>query len=90
MLAEIGDPTEDTGKGEGGTAPGINWRDRTTGAAQDAVAEEAVMLVGYRTGITAEAEVRREVMVTTPTLPHQDGQRMWGRGQNCRDGGRSA
>ena len=33
------------------------------------MAEEAVTLVGDRTGITAEVEVREEVMVTTPTTP---------------------
>ena len=33
--------------------------DRLTGAAQDAVSEEAVLLVGNRTGLTAEAEVGR-------------------------------
>ena len=33
------------------------------GAAQDAVSEEAVTFAGYRTGITAEAELREGVMV---------------------------
>ena len=47
------------------------------GVAQDEVAEEAVTLVGDITGITAEAELRKGVMVTTPTPPHNDIQIMW-------------
>ena len=39
------------------------------GVAQDAVSEEAVTLVVDRTGLTAEAEVRKGVMVTTPPPP---------------------
>ena len=54
MVGEIGDPTEDTGKGAGGAIPDRSRRDRTTGAAQYAVAEEAFMLVGGRTEITVE------------------------------------
>ena len=69
MAAEIGDPTEDTGKGAGGTVPGITRRYRTTGAAQDEMTEDAVTLVGDRTGITAEADLSEKVMVTTPPLP---------------------
>ena len=44
-------------------------------AAQDAVVEEAVTLVGDKMGQTAEAEVRKGVMTITPTPPppHQDG-----------------
>ena len=68
MVAEIGDPTEDTGKGAGGTVPETR-RDGTTGTTQDLVAEEAVPLVVDRTEITVEAEVRGGVMVTTTTLP---------------------
>ena len=87
----IRDPTEDTGKGTEGTAPVRTWRDRKTGAAQYAVAEEAVTLVGYRMEQTAEAEVYKGVMVITTTPhPHQDGQRMRDGGQNCRDRGRLA
>ena len=71
MVAEIGDPMEDTEKGAGGTVPGRTRRDRTTRAAQDAVAEEAVTLVGDRTGIITETEVREGVMVTTPTPPNR-------------------
>ena len=57
MVEEIGDPTEDTGKGaRGGSVPGTTWRDRTKVAAQDAVAEEAVTLVEYRTGIIENVE----------------------------------
>ena len=69
MVAEIKDTTKDTGKGVGGKVPGRTWRNITTGAAHDAVAEEAVTFVGDRTGIKAEAEVRKGVIVTTPTPP---------------------
>ena len=62
-------PTEDIRKGTEGTAPEITRRDRTMGALQDVVLEEVVPLVGYRTGLTAEAEVRKRVMVTRPTPP---------------------
>ena len=65
----IGDPTEDTGKGTEGTATVRNRKDRTTGAAQYAVAEEAVTLVGDRTGRTAEAEVHGWVMLMPPPPP---------------------
>ena len=61
------DPTGDTGKGVGETVS-ETWRDRTTGTAQDSVAGELVTLVGEME-ITAEAEVREGVMVTTPTSP---------------------
>ena len=40
--AAIGDPTEDNGKGTGGTAPSRIWSDIITSVAQDAVAEEAI------------------------------------------------
>ena len=66
-MAEIGDPTEDTEKGAGGMVPVITWSYKTTGAAQDEVEEEAVMLVGDRTRTTEEVEVCKGVMVTTPT-----------------------
>ena len=48
---------------------GRTRRDITTGAAQDAVLEEAFTFVGDRMGITAEAEVREGVMLTNPTPP---------------------
>ena len=35
----------------GGSVPGRTWGNRTTAAAQNAVAEEVVTLVEYRTGI---------------------------------------
>ena len=55
------------------------WRDRTTVTTQDPVAGVEVILVGYRTEITAEAKVREGEMVTTPTpSPHQDRHRMRG------------
>ena len=38
-------------------------------AMQDVVSEEVVMLVGDRTVLTAEAKLRKGVMVTTPTPP---------------------
>ena len=52
---------------------------RLTGAAQDAVLEEVVMLVGEdRTLTTVDVEVCKGVVVTTPTSPppNQDGQRI--------------
>ena len=66
MVAEIRDPTGDTGKGAGETVPETR-RERTTGTAQDLVADEVVILVGKRTEITVEAEVRKGEMITTPT-----------------------
>ena len=89
MVAEIGDPTEDTVKGAMGTVPETQ-RDRTMGTAQDLVAKEVVTLVGDRTEITVEAELHEGEMATTPTPlpPNQDRQRIQGGGQNCRDGGR--
>ena len=88
--AAIGDPTEDTGEVTEITAPGRTRRERTTVVAKDTVAEEAVMLVGNRTGLISEAEVREGVMAISPTPspPHQDGQRMQGGVQNCWGGGR--
>ena len=68
MVAKIGDPTGDTGKGAGGTVPETR-RKKTTRTAQDSVADKAVTLVGDRTEITAEAEVREGGMLTTPTPP---------------------
>ena len=88
MMEEIRDPTGDTGKGAGGTVP-ETWMDRTTGTAQDLVADKVVILVG-EIKITAEAEESKGGMVKTLTPPHQDRHRMWDGGQNCRDGGRSA
>ena len=67
-MAEIRDPTRDTGKGAEGTLP-ETWMERTNGTAQDSVADKAVTLVGDRTEITAEAEVRGGEMVETPTPP---------------------
>ena len=87
MLAEIGDPTGDTGKGAGGTVPETQ-RDRTTGTAQDLVAEKVVTLV-EETEITAEAEVRKGEMVTTATPPPRQAE-IRGGDQNCREGGRLA
>ena len=66
MVAEIGYPTGDTGKGAGGKVTETR-RDRTTGTAQDLVAYKVVTLVEDRTGITLEAEVHEGGMVTTPT-----------------------
>ena len=45
MVADIGDPTGDNGKGAGETVPETR-RDRTTGTAQDLAADEVVTLVG--------------------------------------------
>ena len=67
MVADIGDPTGDTGTGAGHTVPETQ-RDRTTETAQYSVAYGVVTLV-EETGITAEAEVREVEMVTTPTTP---------------------
>ena len=67
-MAEIWDPTGDTEKGARETVPKTQ-RDRTTGMAQDLVADEAVILVEDKTEITVEAEVREGGMVTTPTPP---------------------
>ena len=69
MGEAIRDPTYYTGKVTDGPAPGRTQRDRTTGAAQDMAAEEGVPLVGYRTGRTAEAEVRKGIKIITPTPP---------------------
>ena len=85
MVAEIGDPTGDTGTGAGHTVPETQ-RDRTTGTAPNLVVDEVVNLV-EETEIMAEEEVSEGGMVTTPTAPHQDGQKMRGDGQNCRKGG---
>ena len=65
MVAEIGDPTGETGKGAGETAPETQ-RDRTTGTTRYLVADEVVNLV-REMEITTEAEVREGEMVTTPT-----------------------
>ena len=65
MVAEIRNPTGDTGEGGGGmfqeTQRGI-----TTVTAQDLVAYSVVTLV-EETVITAEDEVPEEAIVTTPT-----------------------
>ena len=45
--------------GVGGVQGGRTQIDRLTGAAQDAVSEEATMLVKARTGLKVEAEVGR-------------------------------
>ena len=68
MVAEIKNPMGETGKGAGEAVPETS-RDRTTGTAQDLVADEALILVRYRTEITAEAEVREGEMATTTTPP---------------------
>ena len=55
MGAASRDPMEDTGTGTEGTAKVRTRTDSPTGAAQDAVSEEAAMLVSEdRTGTTAE------------------------------------
>ena len=56
MVAEIGDPTGDTGTGAVEAVP-ENRRDRTTGTARYLVAEILVTLVEDME-ITAEAELR--------------------------------
>ena len=49
---------------------------RLTGVERSFVSGESATLVGEdSTGTMAEAEVRKGVVVTTPTPPHQDGQR---------------
>ena len=48
MVADIRDPTGNTGKGEGGTVA-ETWRDRTTRMAHDLEADKAFILVGDRT-----------------------------------------
>ena len=68
MVAETGDPTEDTGKGAGGTVPETR-RDRSMGTAQVLMADEEITLVGDRAEITAEAEACEGGIVTTPTPP---------------------
>ena len=75
-MAEIGDPTGGTGKGAGETVPETQ-RDRTTGTARDLLADEVVTLVGEMK-ITAEAEVREGVMVSTPTPPQKKTGRKFG------------
>ena len=67
MVAEIRDPTGDTGKGAGEMVPETQ-RDRTMGTAQDSVADAVVTVVGEME-ITAEAEVHKGGMVTTTTPP---------------------
>ena len=67
MVAEIGDPTGDTGTGAGETLSETH-RDRTMGAAQNLVAEKVVPLM-VEMEITVKAEVREGGMVTTPTPP---------------------
>ena len=57
MMLDIENLTDDTDNVAWVTVPGRTRRVRTMGAAQYAVVEEAVKLVGDRTGITEEAEV---------------------------------
>ena len=85
MVEDIGYPTGDTGKGAGWKVTETQ-RDRTTGTAQDLVADELVTLVGEME-ITAEAEVHEGEMVRT-SPPHQNEQKMRDGGQNCWEGGR--
>ena len=85
MVAEIRDPTGDTGTGAGDTVPETH-RDITMVTAQYSVADDVVTLV-EETEITVEAEVHKGEMVTTPTPPQQDRQKMRVGGQNCWEGG---
>ena len=48
------------------------------------MADKVVTLV-EETVITAEAEMRKKAMVTTPTSLHQDGQKIRGGGQNFQE-----
>ena len=61
MMAEIRDPTGNTGIGAGETVQDT-MRDRTTVTARDLVTDEVVTLVGEK-----KADVREGGMVTTPT-----------------------
>ena len=63
-VADIGDPTGDTGTGLGVTVK-ETWRDSIIGTAKDLVADVAEV----DTGTTAEAVVCEGAMVQTPT-PH--------------------
>ena len=65
MVAEIGDPMGDTGKGTGETVLETR-RDITMETAQDLVADEVVTMVGEMEK-TSEAKVCEGEMVTTPT-----------------------
>ena len=47
----------------------ISQRERTTREDQDEVLEEAVKFLGDRKGLTAEPDVSKGVMITTPTPP---------------------
>ena len=67
MVAEIRDPTRDTGIGAGDTVPETQ-RDKTMGTAQYLVADKVVTLV-KETEILEYTEVREGEMVTTPTPP---------------------
>ena len=69
--AVIGDPTEETGKGTEGQTPVRTRRDSTTEAPQDAVAEEAVPLVGDRTNRGGRGALG--VNGNRTNTPHQDG-----------------
>ena len=92
MVAEIRNPTGNTGKGEGETVP-ENRRERNMGTLRDLVADKVFNLVG-ETEITAEAEVCEGEMVTTPTPPTKTGRKYgaavrtfrkevgWSRGNN--------
>ena len=61
-----------------GARGGRTQTDRIAGAAQDAVLEEASMLVGDRTGLTAEAELGRR---RNKTIDLED----WGKWNICED-----
>ena len=61
---------EDTGTGTEEKATSRTLMDNPTGAAQDAVLEEASTLVGEdRTRTTVEAGVCKGVLITPPTPP---------------------
>ena len=83
----MGIPQGGTGTGAGVTVKETQ-RYSTTVTAQDSVADEVVTLV-EETRITMEAAVRDGAMIQPPP-PHQDGQKIWGGGQNCWEGGRLA
>ena len=86
MVTEIRDPTGDTETVVGDTVQETQ-RDSTKVTVQYSVADKVVTLM-EETRITADAEVRERAMVKTTTPPHQDGQKIWGSGQNCQEGGR--
>ena len=85
---EIRDPTGDTGTGMGDTVKGTQ-RDSTTGTAQNLAVDEVVTLV-EETGKMAEAAVQKGGHDSNTKSPQQDGNKIWGGGQNYREGGRLA